>query len=179
MVGVKASSTSRLRKRRQIYDQQVYKQMLKGLERKITSKHPNPMTAEPGIVQGKWSAMKGQAYMLRIWLLFLQTEGQAGWTIHPAQSGISSLLFILGRWGRPGTEYLDTSESGLSPAVFLSELAKLLILQCSWGFALQNGLEAKGKQTDRKISHCTLISIGSLSFPLSWNWLALSRNSCY
>ena len=66
MVGVKASSTSRLRKRRQIYDQQVYKQILKGLERKITSKNPNPMTAEAGIVQGKWSAMKGQAHMLHI-----------------------------------------------------------------------------------------------------------------
>lgn len=48
--------------------------------------------------------------------------------------------------------YLDTSESGLSPAVFVYELAKLPILQCSWGFALQNGLEAKEKQNDRKIS---------------------------
>lgn len=137
--------------RRQIYGQQIYKQIPKGLKRKIPSYVPNRTIVEAEIVQGKWSAMRVQGDVLHLWLLFLQTEGQSRWTTSPAQSGIPYLLMFTSEgWRRPRTKYLYTSESGLPPAVFLHKLAKLLILQCSWGFALQNGLEAKGKQTRNK-----------------------------
>lgn len=58
------------------------------------------------------------------------------------------LVFILRGWRKSRTQHLDTSQSVLSPAVFQYELPKLVILQSSWGFTLQNGLEAKGKQMD-------------------------------
>lgn len=70
--------------------------MPKGLEGEIASNNPNPMTAEAGIVQGKWSAMKDQAHVLHLSLLFLQAEGQTGWTTHPNQSGNSSYVHFRG-----------------------------------------------------------------------------------